>query len=77
MFGTVIDTGLKFYAVPFTPPIHDLKVKVTEVKVFRTSLFLPSVVYLFHVWHDDRCGPKFYVVRPPTPYMTSRSRSRT
>ena len=60
MFGTMIDTGLKFYAVPFTSPIHDLKVKVTElenfyVKVFRTSLFLNSVVYLFHVWHDDRC----------------------
>ena len=25
------------------------------VKGFRTSLFLNSVVYLFHVWHDDRC----------------------
>ena len=28
------------------------------VKVFRTSLFLNSVVYLFHVWHDDRCWSK-------------------
>ena len=28
------------------------------VKVFRTSLFLNSVVYLFYVWHDDRCWSK-------------------
>ena len=25
MFGTMIDTGLKFYAVPFTPPYMTLK----------------------------------------------------
>ena len=28
------------------------------VKVFRTSLFLNCMVYLFHVWHDDRCWSK-------------------
>ena len=62
MFGMMIDTGLKFHAVPFTSPIHDLKVKVTDLEllcyVFRTSLFLNSVVYLFHVYHDDRCWSK-------------------
>ena len=31
MFGTRLDTGLKFYAIPFTPPIPDLKVKVTDL----------------------------------------------
>ena len=71
MFGTMIDTGLKFYAVPFTPPIHYLKVKVTDlkfyVKVFRTSLFLNSVVYLFHVWHDDRCWSKILRSGIPNP----------
>ena len=33
MFGMMIDTGLKFYAVPFTPPIRDLKVKVTDFEL--------------------------------------------
>ena len=33
MFGTMIDTGLKFYAVLFTHPIHDLKVKVTDLEL--------------------------------------------
>ena len=28
------------------------------VKVFKTSLFLKSVVYLLHVWHDDRYWSK-------------------
>ena len=44
-------------------PMHDLKVKVTDleflllksyVKVFRTSLFLNPVMYLVHIWFDDR-----------------------
>ena len=34
MFGTMIDTGLKFYAVPSTPHIHDLKVKVTDLELY-------------------------------------------
>ena len=33
MFGAMIDTGLKFYVVPFTPPIHDLKVTVTDLEL--------------------------------------------
>ena len=33
MSGTMMDTGLKFYAVPFTPCIHDLKVKVTDLEL--------------------------------------------
>ena len=46
------------------------------VKVFRTSLFLNSVVYFMFGMMID-AGPRFYVVRSPTPYMTLRSRSRT
>ena len=69
----MIDTGLKFYAVPFTPPIHDLKVKVRlrtfmfYIKVFRTPLFLNPVVYLFHVWHDDRYWSKILCSTIPNP----------
>ena len=33
VFGTMIGTGLKFYEVPFTHPIHDLKVKVTDLEL--------------------------------------------
>ena len=33
MFGMMIDTGLKFYAVPSTLPMHDLKVKVTDLEL--------------------------------------------
>ena len=33
MFGMMIDTGLKFYAVPSKHPIHDLKVKVTDLEL--------------------------------------------
>ena len=50
------------------------------VNVFRTSLF-PSfqtlwyICFMFDMMID--AGPKFYVVRYSTPYMTLRSRSRT
>ena len=37
------------------------------VKVFRTLLFLNSVVYLFHVWHDDRCWSKILCSMIPSP----------
>ena len=40
MFGTMIDTGLKFDAVPFTPPIHELKVKVTDLELLYSSFKL-------------------------------------
>ena len=33
MFSIMIDTGLKFYAVPSTLPVHDLKVKVTDFEL--------------------------------------------
>ena len=33
MLGTMIDTGLNFYAEPFIPHIHDLKVKVTDLEL--------------------------------------------
>ena len=66
MFGVMIDTGPKIYTVPSPPPIHDLKVKATDltfmlkfyVKAFRSSLFPNPVVYLFRVWYDDRCWSK-------------------
>ena len=35
--------------------------------VFRTSLFLNSVVYLFHVWHDDRCWSEILCSTMPNP----------
>ena len=37
MFGVMIDTGLKFYAVLFTPSIPDLKVKVTDLELLCQS----------------------------------------
>ena len=37
------------------------------VKVFRTSLFLNSVKYLFHVWHGDRCWSKLLCSTIPNP----------
>ena len=37
------------------------------VKVFRTSLLLNSVVYWFHVWHDDRCWSKIVCSTIPNP----------
>ena len=40
MFGMMIDTGPKFYAVPSTPPIHDLKVKVTDLELLCKSFTL-------------------------------------
>ena len=33
MFGAMIDDSLKFYAVPFTPSIHDFKDKVTVLEL--------------------------------------------
>ena len=32
MFGMMIDSGPKFYSVPSTPPMHDLKAKVTDLE---------------------------------------------
>ena len=71
----MIDTGLKFYAEPSTPHTwpsgqgHRLRTFMLKfyVKVFRTSLFLNSVVYLFHVWHDDRCWSKIFCSTIPKP----------
>ena len=36
-------------------------------KVSRISLFLNSVVYLFHFWHDDRCRSKILCGTIPNP----------
>ena len=37
------------------------------VKVFRTSLFPSPVVYLFHVWYDDRRWSKILYSTIPNP----------
>ena len=37
------------------------------LKLFRTSLFINSVVYLFHVRHDDRCWSKILCSTIPYP----------
>ena len=37
------------------------------VKVFMTSLFLNSVLCLFHVWHSDRCWSKILCSTIPNP----------
>ena len=43
------------------------RLRTFMLKVFRTSLFLNSVVYLFHVWHDDRCWSKILCSMIPNP----------
>ena len=57
-------------------PMHDLKVKVTHlelfmltfyVNIFTTSLFPNLVVYLFHIWFDDRCWSKILCSTIPNP----------
>ena len=55
-------------------PMRDLMVKVTDLelssfylKVFRTPLFPNPVVYLFHVWHEDRCWSKILCSTIPKP----------
>ena len=50
-------------------PIHDLKVKVTDLVMlkFYVTLFPNPVVYLFHVWYDDRCWSKILCSTIPNP----------
>ena len=40
MFGKMIDAGPKCYAVPSTPHIPDLKVKVTDLELLCESFTL-------------------------------------
>ena len=83
MFGMMIDIGLKFYTVPSPPPIHDLKVKVTDLDLLCTLKFLGPhylqtlswIWFIFGVLMDT--GPEFYTVPSPPPYMTLRSWSQT
>ena len=67
-------------------PIHDLKVKVTDLELSCYSFTLKFlgphcfqtlwyICFIFDMMID--AGPKFYVVRSPTPCMTLRSRSQT
>ena len=78
MFGMMMDTGPKFYTVPSTTPIHDLKVKVTDLELLCylvISKLCGIFFFMFGMMID--ASPNFYVVRSPTQYMTLRSRSRT
>ena len=67
-------------------PIHDLEVKVTDLKLSCLSFILKFlgphcfqtlwyICFMFDMMID--AGPNFYVVRSSTPYMNLRSRSRT
>ena len=67
-------------------PIHDLKVKVTDLELSCQSFTLKFlgphcfqplwyIYFMFDMMID--AGPKFYVVRSPTQCMTLRSRSQT
>ena len=56
-------------------PIHDFKVKVTDLEllcysfvlVFRTSLFPNPMMDLVHIWYDDRYWSKILHSTIPTP----------
>ena len=69
----MIDTGPKFYIVPSPPPYMTLRSRSRTfmlkfyVKLFRTSLFPNPMVYLFHVWFDDRCLSKILCSTIPNP----------
>ena len=59
-------------------PVHDFKVKVTNLEFLKWSLclrfynvcFCEAFDGLIHVWHGDRTGPKFYMVPFPTQKVT-------
>ena len=62
MSGMMIGSDPKFYAVP-SLPLHYLKVKVTDLeflcfsfalKFKRPNFFANPMMYLIHVWNDDR-----------------------
>ena len=84
MFGMMLDTGPKFYAVLSPPPYMTLRSRsrtqnfhVKVLKFLGPLCFqtLWYICFMFDMMID--AGPKFYVVQSPTPYMTLRSRSRT
>ena len=64
MLGMMIDIGPKFYGVPFPCPIHDLKVKVTELYVKSFTLkflgpqYFQTMLYFINVLYDDRYWSK-------------------
>ena len=83
MFGVIIDTGPKFYAVPSAPPYMTLRSRSGTLnfflKVFRTSLFPNPVMYMYlvHVWYNnDRYWSKFLLSTIPPLYMTFKLKVR-
>ena len=64
MFGMVIETGPKFYMVPF--PIQ----KVTDFlwqMFYNFSFFAKPSVDFIHLWHDDRALSKILCSTIPIP----------
>ena len=62
MFGMMTDTGPKFHTVLSPPPIHDLKVKVTDLENFYVNVlhlsfyshfFAVALMDLIHVSLGD------------------------
>ena len=81
MFGMVIETGPKFYMVPFpTQKVTDLEFlhKSFVINVLQFQFFLQSLQ-----WSLFSCGVtiepclKFYAVPSQSQCMTLRSRSQT
>ena len=79
MFGMMIDTGPKFYAIP-SPPLYMTSRSRSQTynfyaKVLRLSFYNvnESLADLIDAWHGDRYWSK--VIPSAYQYMTLRSRS--
>ena len=81
MFGMVIETGPKFYMVPFpTQKVTDSEFlyKSFVIKVLQLQFFFAKLSMDFiQLWRDDRTCLKFYAVPSQSQCMTLRSRSQT
>ena len=74
MFDMMIDAGPKFY-VTIPNPVHDFKVKATDLEFLYWSLclsfynvcFCEAFDGLIHVWHGDRNWSKILYGTIPSP----------
>ena len=69
MFGMVIETGPKFYMVPFpTQNVTDLEFlyKSFVINVLQFQFFLPSLQWI-QLWHDNRALSKILCSTIPIP----------
>ena len=81
MFGMVIETGPKFYVVPFpTQNVTDseflYKSFVMNVLQFHFFFAKPSMDFI-QLWRDDRAWSKILCNTIPIPVHDLRSRSQT